>query len=97
MSLQHREEMANDPDVMTLADEFRAKHQPDLLPAGSLDRIGEGIVSRTSTGLRFPTELHAAMTQAATERGLSLNGLVVRLCIEGMERLVPVEELRLTR
>ena len=52
---------------------------------------------RTSTGIRFPPELHAAMTAAAAERGFTLNAFVVRLCAEGMERLIPVHELRLIR
>lgn len=52
---------------------------------------------RTSTGLRFPEDLHAAMTAEARARGLTLNWLVVHLCREGMERLIPASELRLTR
>lgn len=52
---------------------------------------------RTSTGLRFPDDLHAAITAAAKERGVSFNYIVVHLCREGMERLIPVEEVRWTR
>lgn len=52
---------------------------------------------RSSTGIRFADDLHERLTEAAEERGLTLNWFVNRLCEEGMERLVPANELRLTR
>lgn len=51
---------------------------------------------RINTGLRFDPDLHASILAAATEREVSFNWLVSRLCAEGMERLIPASEMRLT-
>jgi hypothetical protein len=53
--------------------------------------------SRTTTALRIPPVLYEQVKNAADERGVGVNWLIVRLIAEGMERLIPVEELRLTR
>lgn len=53
--------------------------------------------ARLSTSIRFPADLHAALTTAAEERGLSLNFLVVQAVAEFLLRLLPAEELTLTR
>lgn len=50
-----------------------------------------------STGLRLPTELYDQLVQAAEDRDLSINFLVVRAVEEFLKRLVPAEEMRWTR
>lgn len=52
---------------------------------------------RSATAIRFPPELHERLTAAASERGLSLNYLVVKAVEEFLEHLIPAGELRLTR
>lgn len=52
---------------------------------------------RVHTMLRLPRDLHARMSEAADERGVALNWLAVRLLNESMDRLIPVDELVLTR
>jgi predicted DNA-binding protein len=52
---------------------------------------------RTTTAIRFPNELHDHLKQAADERGLSINYVVVKAVEEFLDRLIPVEEFRLTR
>lgn len=52
---------------------------------------------RINTQIRFPPDLHANLTAAAKERGLSLNHLCVRLLTESVPRLIPVRDLLLTR
>jgi predicted transcriptional regulator len=53
--------------------------------------------ARTTTAIRFPDELHDQLKQAADERGLSINFVVVEAVKEFLDRLIPVEEFRLTR
>ncbi len=53
--------------------------------------------ARTTTAIRFPAELHERLREAAEERDLSINFLVVKAVEEFIERLIPAEELRLTR
>lgn len=52
---------------------------------------------RTATAIRFPEGLHDQLVQAAEERDLSVNYLVVRAVQDFLPRLVPAEELSLTR
>lgn len=52
---------------------------------------------RLTTGIRFPEELHERLKDAADERDLSINYLVVKAVEEFLENLIPVDELRLTR
>lgn len=52
---------------------------------------------RTNTSVRLDPELHAALKQAAKERELSVNVLVNLAVKELLPRLIPIEELRLTR
>lgn len=56
-----------------------------------------GPMSRTSTAIRFPPELHARLVEEAGARGVPLNWLVCRLLTESLERLVPADEMRLTK
>ena len=53
--------------------------------------------SRTTTAIRFPDDLHDRLKEAADERDLSINFLVVKAVEEFLERLVPADEFRLTR
>ena len=53
--------------------------------------------ARTATAVRFPAELHERLQAAAVERDLSINYLVVRAVEEFLPRLIPADELRLTR
>jgi antitoxin component of RelBE/YafQ-DinJ toxin-antitoxin module len=50
-----------------------------------------------STGLRLDSGLHERATQAAADRGLSLNRLLTLALTEFLDHLIPVEELRYTR
>jgi predicted HicB family RNase H-like nuclease len=50
-----------------------------------------------STTMRLPRELHDALVLAAEERDLSVNHLVNRAVEEFLDRLIPADELRLTR
>ena len=53
--------------------------------------------ARTTTAIRFPDEIHEQIRKAADERGLSINFLVVKATEEFLDRLIPADELRLTR
>lgn len=53
--------------------------------------------NRVYTGLRIPEDVHTALVEAARERGFSTNYLAVRAIEDFLARLIPVEELRLTR
>ena len=53
--------------------------------------------SRTVTAIRLPAELHRRLRDAADDRDLSVNYLVVKAVEEFLERLIPADELRLTR
>lgn len=52
---------------------------------------------RTATAIRFDPELLKRLHSAADERDLSVNYLVTKAVEEFLERLIPVEELKLTR
>jgi predicted transcriptional regulator len=52
---------------------------------------------RTATAIRFPDPIHERLREAADERDLSINYLVVKAVEDFLERLIPAEELRLTR
>lgn len=53
--------------------------------------------ARTTTAIRFPDEVHEQLRVAADERDLSINYLVVKAVEEFLDRLIPANELRLTR
>jgi hypothetical protein len=55
------------------------------------------VTSRDNLHVRLSAELHDRLRAAATERALGLNFLCVHLLSEGLDRLIPVEDLRLTR
>ncbi len=50
-----------------------------------------------TTAIRFPEHMHEQLRIAADERDLSVNFLVVKAVEEFLERLIPAQELRLTR
>jgi predicted transcriptional regulator len=56
-----------------------------------------GSRDRVTTAIRLPAELHDRLREAADERDLSINYLVVKAVEEFLERLIPADELRLTR
>ena len=47
--------------------------------------------------IRISPELHERVKQAADDRLVSTNLLLTKLIEDGMERLIPVDEIRLTR
>lgn len=53
--------------------------------------------ARTATAIRFPENLHDELVQAAEERELSVNFLVVKAVKDFLPRLIPADELTLTR
>lgn len=53
--------------------------------------------ARTTTAIRFPEDVHQRLKEAADERDLSINFMVVKAVEEMLENLVPADELRLTR
>ena len=52
---------------------------------------------RTATAVRFPEELHDQLVRAADERDLSVNYLVVKAVEQFLPKLIPADELTLTR
>lgn len=53
--------------------------------------------TRSATAIRFPEALHERLRVAADERDHSINFMVVRAVEEFLDRLIPAQELRLTR
>lgn len=52
---------------------------------------------RHSTAIRFDAEVYERLVSESEARMVSINWIVNRLVAEGMERMVPVDEMRLTR
>lgn len=52
---------------------------------------------RISTGVRFSSELHDRLIEAAKERGLSASFLVNRAVEDFLDRLLPADEIQWTR
>lgn len=53
--------------------------------------------ARTATAVRFPDDVHDQLVRAAEERDLSVNYLVVKAVQDFLPRLIPADELTLTR
>jgi predicted transcriptional regulator len=53
--------------------------------------------ARINTAVRLPPELHERLLNEAGARDLSANYLMVRAIEEFLDRLVPVDEWKLTR
>ena len=49
------------------------------------------------TGLRLPRFVNDRLHDEATARGLTVNRLATALLEEGLERLIPADEWKLTR
>lgn len=52
---------------------------------------------RVTTALRVPRSLHERLKQAAEERQVAVNLIAVKALEEYLDRLIPVEDLQLTR
>lgn len=52
---------------------------------------------RRTTGIRIPEDLHERLKEAAAERDLSINYMVVKAVEEFLDNLIPAGELKLTR
>lgn len=52
---------------------------------------------RVTTAVRLPPATHEELRVAAEERDLSVNYLVVKAVQDYLERLIPADELTLTR
>lgn len=52
---------------------------------------------KSATAIRFPEELHERLRSAADERHYSINYMVVKAVEDFLERLIPVDQLKLTR
>lgn len=51
----------------------------------------------SATAIRFPTEMHEQLRVAAEDRHLSINYLVVKAVEDFLDRLIPADEIKLTR
>lgn len=52
---------------------------------------------KSATAIRFPEELHERLRAAADERHFSINFMVVKAVEDFLDRLIPADELKLTR
>lgn len=52
---------------------------------------------KSATAIRFPEELHERLRAAADERHYSINFMVVKAVEDFLERLIPADQLKLTR
>ena len=52
---------------------------------------------RVTTALRIPKDLHERLKAAAEERQVAVNLLAVKALDDYLARLIPVEDLQLTR
>jgi predicted HicB family RNase H-like nuclease len=53
--------------------------------------------TRSATAIRFPEELHEQLRAKADEYEFSINYLVVKAVEDFLPRMIPADELRLTR
>ncbi len=52
---------------------------------------------RITTAVRLPEDLHRQLREAADEREVSVNLIVQRAVTDYLDRLIPVDELVVTR
>lgn len=52
---------------------------------------------RSATAIRFPENVHERLRVAAEERNYSINFMVVKAVEDFLDRLIPANELKLTR
>lgn len=55
------------------------------------------MADRQQVCVRFPPELHDRLAAEAEAREVSMNWLVTRAVTQFLDRLIPIEEWRLTR
>ena len=55
------------------------------------------LTGEQQVGFRMDPDLHLRLQQAASEREISVNRLACSLLDEGLGRLIPVDEVLLTR
>jgi predicted transcriptional regulator len=53
--------------------------------------------NRTATAIRFPDQLHDRLRATAEQYDFSINYLVVKAVEDFLPRMIPAEELKLTR
>ena len=53
--------------------------------------------SKSATAIRFPKELHERLRVAADERHYSINFMVVKAVEHFLDKLIPPDEIKLTR
>lgn len=66
-------------------------------PPRSRTRTAQGALMSNTAAIRIPTDLRDRLTEAATQRGVSVSWMVAKLLDEGLSDLRPAEEIRLTR
>lgn len=59
--------------------------------------IPNASAKRVTTAIRVPASLHSQLHEAAAEREVSVNFLVVRAVGDYLDRLVPANDRRLVR
>ncbi len=89
--------------------QWQHRFDPPLLLAlllGEPQEEGEGEVTVaerkpqrevSATAIRFPPELHDRIRDAARERGHSINFMTVLAVEQLLDRLIPADEVKLTR
>lgn len=50
-----------------------------------------------TTAIRLPKSVHDELREAAEDRDLSINFLVIKACEDFLRRLLPPDEIRMTR
>jgi predicted transcriptional regulator len=53
--------------------------------------------NRRTVTIRMPDEVHRRLEAAAAERYVSVSWLATKAIVELLDRLIPVDEVRLTR
>ncbi len=48
--------------------------------------------SRTATAIRFPEDLHEELAQAAKDRGIPINRIVVEAVRDFLPRMIPADQ-----
>lgn len=68
-----------------------------LALVATMTRPARPRIERTNTAVRFPPAVHERLQEAADERGLTMNYLVVKAVEEFLDHLIPADEIRFTR
>jgi hypothetical protein len=70
-------------------------HAPRTLPNVARPKLTSD--SRVTTAVRLPPELHQRLRAVADERHVAVNYLVVKALEDYLQRLIPIDEVALTR